>query len=96
MGVLWPPLTKNFQHTLTGAEKKRKVPSLAVFFTIPYTEGPKIRWPKYSQNLLDCRPNDASYAFLRPGQILLANFGAAGQIKDIGYGFGSLKSSESE
>ena len=46
-------------------------------------ERPETRWPKYSQNLLDCRPNNACYAFLRPGQIQLAHFLAAGRIKDI-------------
>ena len=52
-------------------------------YSFENAERPKIRRPKYSQNLLDCRPNDARYAFLRPGQIQLANFRAAGRIKDI-------------
>ena len=52
-------------------------------FTIPFSERPKIRRRKYSQNLLDCWPNDARYAFLRPGQIQLTNFRAGGRIKDI-------------
>ena len=53
-------------------------------YSFENAERPKIRRPKYSQNLLDCRPNDARYAFLRPGQIQLANFRAGGRIKDIG------------
>ena len=78
---------KKIQHTLAGAEKSVKYrvwPGRKKrIFTIPYVERPKIRRPKYSQNLLDCRPNDARYAFLRPGQIQLENFGAAGRIKDM-------------
>ena len=34
-------------------------------------------------DLLNCRPNDDRYAFLRPGQIQLTNLRAAGRIKDI-------------
>ena len=52
-------------------------------YSFENAERPKIRWPKYSQNLLGCRPNDARYAFLRPGQIQLANFRAGGRIKSL-------------
>ena len=91
MGVLWPPLTKNFSILWPGRKKAYSTEfgrgGIKSIFTIPYTERPKIRRPNYSQNLLDCRPNDARYDFLRPGKIQLANFRAAGRIKDIVFCF---------
>ena len=87
MSVLWLPLTKNFSILWPGRKKALSTEfgrgGIKRIFTIPYAERSEIRRPKYSQNLLDCRPNDAGYAFLGPGQTQLANFRAGGQLKDI-------------
>ena len=87
MGVLWPLLTKNFSKLWPMRKKALSTEfgrgGIKRIFTIPYAERPEICRPKYSQNPLDGRPNEAHYAFLRPGQIHLANFRAAGRIKDM-------------